>query len=170
LTKLFTTADEFANIIGTWAPADPVGRVAATYFLVGDGADEHAEAHLPGVLAADFSFGAAISFGPDASLIGADLQFRICGDGRYGVRISPRGLTVYRQLLTAVTHINDDGSQRLASEWTWTALHDDTGLLLQDAGSALAPLTSRRRRPASCRASPDPETVFRTRSQHQQSR
>jgi hypothetical protein len=30
---------------------------------VDDAYDEHAEAHLPGMLAADFSFGAAISFG-----------------------------------------------------------------------------------------------------------
>jgi hypothetical protein len=140
--KLFTTADEFADIIGTWAPIDAVGRVASTYSPVDDGAAEHAEAHLPGVLAADFSFGAAINFEPDAGLIGADLQFRICGDGRYGVRVSPRGLTVYRQLFTAVLHTNADGSQRLASEWTWSALtaqHDGIDLLLEEAGPALAP-------------------------------
>lgn len=37
--------------------------MAATNSPVDDVADEHTEAHLPGVLAADFSFGAAISFG-----------------------------------------------------------------------------------------------------------
>jgi hypothetical protein len=143
--KLFISAAQFADIIGVWAPINATGRVASTYLAVDDGASEHAEAHLPGVLAADFSFNAAITFESDGGLVGADLQFRICGDGRYGVRVSPSGLTVYRQLFTAVTYINDDGSQRLASEWTWTALTGKQGgneLLLQDAGPALSARTA----------------------------
>jgi hypothetical protein len=99
-TALFVTVDVFQNVIGTWTPANASAELAATTFVpVADpGADkdhEHAETHLPGVISADVTFGAAVSFGEGGD---AHLQFRITGDGRYGVSVRQTGFRIYRQL------------------------------------------------------------------------
>jgi hypothetical protein len=98
--EMFTTIDVFQNIIGTWTPTNGSAKLVPTTFAptpatpAGDHS-EHAEAHLPGVIGADFTFTAIVRFGAGGD---AHLQFRITGDGRYGVSLRQTGFRIYRQL------------------------------------------------------------------------
>jgi hypothetical protein len=99
ITHLFVTINDFRSVIGAWNAENASSQLVPTTFVRIPGADsEHAETHLHGVIGADFTFAATISFGKGGA---AHLQFRITGDGRYGVRVEETGFTIYRQLREA---------------------------------------------------------------------
>ena len=104
---LIGSFDNFSGVFGTWTHDTNQRAVTATQFVpIPNSAASHAENHLVGVLAADFWFVAEVQFGSGGE---AHLQFRISADGRYGVRVSEQGFTVYIQ--NAVTN-------------QWTAIDD----------------------------------------------
>ena len=94
-TSLFGDIAAFSPGVGSWT-SDAVGArlIPEVFEPVGDGA-EHAETHLFGVIGIDFTFGATVTFEPGAD---AHLQFRISGDGRYGVSLRESGIRIYRLL------------------------------------------------------------------------
>src|SRR6202158_2076984 len=121
-TDMFATVDAFRSVIGVWMPTSSSASLVPLDFVqvaeTGDESNyEHAETHLVGVIAADFTFGAVVTFGEGGD---AHLQFRITGDGRYGVSIRQSGFRIYRQLRR--------------STWIWEPIPPDG-----DVPMALAP-------------------------------
>ena len=107
MSDLIGSFDSFPGVFGTWTHDVSRRAVTATGFVpIPNSAASHAENHLVGVVAADFSFVAEVQFGSGGE---AHLQFRISGDGRYGVRVSEQGFAVY--IANAITN-------------QWTALTD----------------------------------------------
>lgn len=99
-TDLFADVRAFGDIIGNWTPTISPSTLVPTVFLpVADtppeSDNEHAETHLIGVVVADFAFSTVVKFGSGAD---AHLQFRISGDGRYGVSLRESGFKIYHQL------------------------------------------------------------------------
>jgi hypothetical protein len=123
-TALFDTVEKFGDTFGCWWKSVPDARLEAIGFVpiptgpTGQGppAFEHAEIHLLGVLAADFTYAATVTFGAGGE---AHMQFRISGDGCYGVRLSETGSVVYRQLFTTAT---GPSSKADANGWIWEPL------------------------------------------------
>jgi Cellulase N-terminal ig-like domain len=94
-TPLFTSVDEFQTAFGEWTPNVQMAQLVASGFVPVTSEAEHAETHLVGTICADLTFGAIVTFGAGGD---AHLQFRISGDGRYGVSVRETGFRVYRQL------------------------------------------------------------------------
>jgi len=144
-TDLFWTVNDFEPTFGKWTPAPSYARLVADGFVdVSDSSDrgqhEHAEIHLPGVIGADFSFGATILFGAGGD---AHLQFRITGDGRYGVSLRESGFRIYRQMLEFQwVPVFEGGISRqvLKSNWVWKVLEgvERENLLAPDVPHAVS--------------------------------
>src|SRR5262245_12166203 len=92
---LFTSVDDFQTVFGEWNSTTPLAQLVASGFVSVTSEAEHAETHLSGTICADFTFGATVTFGRGGD---AHLQFRISGDGRYGVSLRESGFRIYRQL------------------------------------------------------------------------
>jgi hypothetical protein len=140
-TALFNTVEDFAPTFGDWSKSDaPNARLDATSFVpippgpTGQGppAFEHAEIHLVGVLAADFTYTASVTFGAAGE---AHMQLRISGEGRYGVRLSRSGIVVYRQMFTTSTGAS---SKADANGWIWEPLIQSDGPLAADRPHAVS--------------------------------
>lgn len=110
-TPLFTSVDDFQAVFGEWTANTAIAELLASRFVPTLvpilSQAEHAETHLLGRICADFTFGAIVKFGAGGA---AHLQFRISGDGRYGVSVRKTGFQVYRQLRE--------------KQWAWEPLVD----------------------------------------------
>lgn len=91
-------------LTGTWLPVSGEVNVLAPGLLSvqatsAAGAGFAAEAHHGGVLGADFRYSAMLDGDWARPGLGADLQFRISDEGRYGVRVQAGRVSLYRLML-----------------------------------------------------------------------
>jgi hypothetical protein len=99
-SDLWSRSDAWIDAIGGWHEDHSAAQLTPRE-LVPIPADpgaphhEHAETHLYGVVVDEVTFGADVTFTDGGE---AHLQFRISGDGRYGVRLAADGIRVYRQV------------------------------------------------------------------------